>query len=63
MKEKNKELNKQVNSSFGLKIQSKLHAGYNCPPGWWKYNENKARMCCHWVYNPRFRNYQVECTQ
>ena len=46
----------------GVSLKSNLRAGYNCPQGWWKYNENKARMCCHWVYDPRSRNYEVECT-
>ncbi|GEM_PF-3310445 len=46
---------------FGVKTH--LKAGYECPPGWWKYKEGKKHMCCHWVYDPYWRNYKVECTE
>lgn len=48
---------------IGMVLKTHLKAGYECPPGWWKYKEGKKRMCCHWVYDPYWREYKVECTE
>ncbi len=49
-------------SKAGVRTATGLRAGYSCPQGWWKDKQGKSKMCCHWVYDPYWRDYTTECT-
>jgi len=48
-------------TSPGIRTTSGLQAGFTCPDGWWKKKEGKTNLCCHWVYDPIWRQYIAEC--
>jgi hypothetical protein len=48
-------------ASPGIRATSGLQAGFTCPNGWWKKKEGKTNLCCHWVYDPIWRQYIAEC--